>query len=197
MEQTGPYRGRLEQPVSIDGFMRELQRRRRFRRALPVIIAGLVLTPAAAIALSAQMPSPSAAPHRLQSANDLLASRGAWGFVIAVDQVRPSRARSDSAPRPTAADTPYPAEEIQAAVFEQAFELRSCYQRAYEPRPQGELVASMLITKSGEVEVAVGGGGELRRAGVHSCVRGVLDQLSFAPRHGDYAWVHLPLRFEP
>jgi hypothetical protein len=199
MAQAGPYRGRLEQPVSIDGFMRELQRRRRFRRVLPVILACLVLCPAVAIAVTARMPAPSPGPYRLPLGKTVGAPTDAWGFVVSAAGMRPWSGVSDLAPRPSSADSPYRADEIQAAVSEHASELRDCYLRstAYESRAHGEFVASMLITKGGEVELAVGGAGELKRAGVHSCVRGVLSQLSFAPRHTDYAWVHLPLRFEP
>ncbi len=198
MATAGPYRVRLDQPVSIDGFMRELHRWRRFRRSLPAIIACLALTPAVAIALSAQ----GARTGEVRSELAHVIKRPAkdsWGFLISPDRIRPWWVLTRAAPRPTHEDSPYPAEQIQAAVFSLGPELRACYSRspALAAKIDGELVASMLIAKGGKVTAVVGGADELRRAGVNECVGSVLNRLSFPGELDDYGWVHMPLRFEP
>ena len=199
MTHAGPYRARLDEPDSVDGFWTVVHRRRRWRRALPLIMGILALTPAVAIAVSARTP-----PRLASSWDDIESLRssaqGTWGLEISGALVRTSRAswRGGPAPRPSLEDSPISADTIQAAVLERGSELHECYVRsaAFQSETGGTLVASLLIKKDGEVVPAVGGDDELRRTGVAACVRDVLDRLSF-PAQSDYAWVHLPLRFEP
>jgi hypothetical protein len=167
---------------------------------MPAIVGLLAVSPAAAIAVSAQRPPELASAwHELELLRG--PARDAWGLRISRDgiaQSPASSAGSQSAQRPSLENSPISADAIQAAVLAQGPALRECYLRsaAFQSNAKGTLVASMLIRRDGEVVPAVGGDDELRRAGVAACARDVLDRLSFPPQ-SDYGWVHLPLWFEP
>jgi hypothetical protein len=198
MAQAGPYRERLKDGEAVDEFWKALHRRRAWRRALPVIVGFLALSPAVAVAISAGAPPTSSTLTRREREIVGRSAADSWGVVISAAATRPWWGLSRAAPRPSLAESPYPSAQIQGAVLTAGPELQDCYLRssAFPAKSQGELVASMLITKNGEVTAAVGGAPELRRAGVTSCVAGVLNRMSF-PSLADYGWVHLPLRVEP
>jgi hypothetical protein len=198
MAHAGPYRERLEDGQAVDEFWKVLHRRRTWRRLLPLIVGLLALSPAAAIAISAGVPSQPSPFTKRELEVMGRSSEDSWGIVISSERVRSWGGLSSAAPRPTLSDSMYTPAQIQGAVWTSSAELRDCYLRssAYQTKLEGELIASMLIKKNGEVVVAVGGAPELRRAGVSACVEGVLNRLRF-PALADYGWVHLPLRFEP
>jgi hypothetical protein len=198
MAQAGPYRDRLDEPASVDGYWRQLRRERLWRRVLPAIIFFLALSPAVAVAISGRTPTaPAWYGAQLRGAR---APADSWGLVISAERVRPWWGPlSLSAQRPSRADSPISAEQIQEAVSAQSSVLRDCYVRSetYASQSGGELAASILIRRDGEVEVAVGGNDELERSGVSGCVERMLDRLSFPAPRTDYGWVHMPLLFEP
>ena len=202
MAAVGPYRGRLDEPDSSDGFWRQIHRQRLRRKALPGIIACLALTPAVAIALTGGK-QPGSRQAALQRQELLVGEQGAdpWGLVLGrLSQVKPWLGpRPRHALRPRLSESAIPAQHIQAAVQQRASELRSCYigSESYEAGWGAAVVASILIRKDGGVLVAVGGDDDLERSGVSACIARTLSSLHFPAPDPEFGWVHLPLRFEP
>jgi hypothetical protein len=202
MTQVGPYRCRIEESDSTDGFWRELHRQRRRRRVLPGIVVFFALAPTLAVALGALTPSrPEPAPYQraaMLRVGDPVSKR--WLVSLSrFIQLNP-RVEEAWAPRRTPDDSPISPERVRKAVLARASELRECYERSESflfLERGGTLVASMLIRTDGRVSVAVGGGDERVLTGVPACAERTLDRLRFPAQDEEFGWVHVPLRFEP
>jgi hypothetical protein len=84
--------------------------------------------------------------------------------------------------------------DIRETVKGKETELLACYQALAEPRPQGTVVTQFVISANGKVQQASAGGGDPKLA---TCVKSVIEKLTFPKPRSGIVQVNYPLTFRP